>query len=72
MKWFEPLVPFIKETKTCGHAHERSITFFTHLRKKQQVITNGLLKHLQLDSHKTQGHDVDMSESIQKLFTNQS
>jgi len=72
MKWFEPLVPFIKDTKTCGHAHERSITFFTHLRKKQQVITNGLLKHLQLDSHKTQGHDVDMSESIQKLFTNQS
>ena len=71
MKWFEPLIPFLKETKTCGHAHERSITFFAHLQKKKQILTRGLLTHLQLDSHKTQGHDVNVSESFQKLIYNQ-
>ena len=70
MKWFEPLIPFLKETKTCGHAHERSITFFAHLQKKKQILTRGLLTHLQLDSHKTQGHDVNVSESFQKLIYN--
>ena len=70
MKWFEPVVPRIQETKTCGHAHERSITFFAHFRKKKQLLTQGLLTHLQLDSHKTQGHSVNMENSLQKLFTN--
>lgn len=70
MKWFEPLIPYLKDTKTCGHAHERSITFFAHLQKKKQILTRGLLTHLQLDSHKTQGHDVNISESFQKLIYN--
>lgn len=68
MKWFEPLIPYLKDTKTCGHAHERSITFFSHMRKKKQLITQGILQHLQLDSHKTQGHSVNMDDSIKKLM----
>jgi len=68
MKWFEPLIPYLKDTKTCGHAHERSITFFAHMRKKKQLITQGLLKHLQLDSHKTQGHAVNMDDSLRTLM----
>jgi hypothetical protein len=67
MKWFEPIGNQIKETKTCGHAHERSITFFTHLMSKKMLITNNVLKHLQLDSHKTQGHKVNLEESLNKL-----
>jgi hypothetical protein len=67
MKWFEPIGDQIKETKTCGHAHERSITFFTHLMNKKMLITNNVLKHLQLDSHKTQGHKVNLEESLNKL-----
>ena len=67
MKWFEPIGDQIKETKTCGHAHERSITFFTHLMSKKMLITNNVLKHLQLDSHKTQGHKVNLEESLNKL-----
>ena len=69
MKWFEPLIPYLKESKTCGHAHERSITFFAHMRKKKQLITQGLLKHLQLDSHKTQGHSVNMDDSLKTLMS---
>lgn len=71
MKWMEPLVDYIKDTKTCGHAHERSITFFLHHRRKQQFLTQGWLTHLQLDSHKTQGHEVDNQKSYEKLFKNQ-
>lgn len=67
MKWFESIGEQIKETKTCGHAHERSITFFTHLMNKKMLITNNVLKHLQLDSHKTQGHNVNLEESLKKL-----
>ena len=67
MKWFEPIGNQIKDTKTCGHAHERSITFFAHLMSKKMLITNGILQHLQLDSHKTQGHEVNLEESLNKL-----
>jgi hypothetical protein len=69
MKWFEPLIPYLKKSKTCGHAHERSITFFAHMKKKKQLITQGLLKHLQLDSHKTQGHSVNMDDSLKTLMS---
>ena len=70
MKWFEPIANKIKETKTCGHAHERSITFFSTIKNKKMLITNGILKHLQLDSHKTQGHNVDVNGGLNKLYQN--
>ena len=71
MVWMEPLVDYIKETTTCGHAHERSITFFIKHKNKKQLITQKWLTHLQLDSHKTQGHKVNNEKSFEKLFTNQ-
>ena len=67
MKWFEPIGDQLKETKTCGHAHERSITYFAHIMNKKMMITNKILQHLQLDSHKTQGHEVNLEESLSKL-----
>jgi hypothetical protein len=70
MKWFQPIANQIKETKTCGHAHERSITYFTFIKNKKMMLTNGLLKHMQLDSHKTQGHFVNQEEQLKKLFEN--
>ena len=72
MKWFEPMIDDLKDTKTCGHAHERSISIFAHLKKKKLFLTQNLLKHLQLDSHKTQGHSVNMEQSINKLMNVQS
>lgn len=68
MKWFLPLVDYIKDTKTCGHAHERSITFFSTLKNKKVLLTKGLMKHLQMNSHKTQGHTVDFENSLNKLL----
>ena len=70
MHWFEPIADRIKETKTCGHAHERSITFFSGIKNKKMLITNGILKHLQLDSHKTQGHEVNINQSLNNLYQN--
>jgi len=72
MKWFQPISNQIKETKTCGHAHERSITYFTFIRNKKMMLTNKLLTHIQLDSHKTQGHQVNMEESLNKLLQNKT
>jgi len=70
MNWFQPISERIKNSKTCGHAHERSITYFTQIKNKKMLITNGLLKHLQVDSHKTQGHKVDNESNYNKLLYN--
>jgi hypothetical protein len=70
MEWFEPLIPYLKDSKTCGHAHERAISFFYLSKNKRMVLTNGLLQHLQMDSHKTQGHPVDYEKNLEKLLTN--
>jgi hypothetical protein len=71
MKWFQPISNQIKDTKTCGHAHERSITYFTFVKNKKMMLTNNLLKHVQLDSHKTQGHDTNIKENMERLLKNQ-
>jgi hypothetical protein len=72
MKWFQPIVEDIKETKTCGHAHERSISFFSSIKNKKLLLTNNILKHLQLDSHKTQGHFVDQEKQLETLIGKKS
>lgn len=70
MRWFEPIGERIKNTKTCGHAHERSVTYFVHIKRKKMLLANKLLKHLQVDSHKTQGHKVDVESNLNKLYNN--
>ncbi len=70
MKWFSPVADRIKDTKTCGHAHERSITYYSYHKNRKFMITKGLLQHLQLDSHKTQGHFVDLQSNYDKLLKN--
>jgi hypothetical protein len=70
MKWFEPLIPHIKESKTSGHAFERSITFFQMTRKKKMILTKDIIKHIQMDSHKTQNHNVDYEKNLDFLIKN--
>lgn len=67
MKWFEPLIPYLKQDKNAGHAFERSITFFSLMNKVQCRFIPNTLKHIQMDSHKTQGHFVNNEEEINKL-----
>lgn len=70
MEWFEPIIEFLKNSNSCGHAHERSISFFYFTQNKKVKIIPRIMSHLQLDSHKTQGHFVDMDSSIKKLLEN--
>lgn len=70
MKWFEPLANNIKSSRTAGHAHERSTTFFSLMYKIKQTLTQGLLKHFQMNSHKTQDHVVDFDKNIKQLVEN--
>ena len=53
MNWFEKLIDDLKNNKMCGHAHERSITFFYLLFNKKICLENNLIKHSMLDSHGT-------------------
>lgn len=68
MHWFERLIDDLKESETCGHAHERSLSFFCHISGKRVVFAPKLMIHLQLDSHGTQGHPVDWKASMNRLL----
>jgi hypothetical protein len=71
MEWFLPLVGLIKDDKNAGHYHERSITIFSMMNKKKFLLTANFIKHFQMDSHKTQGHQVDNESIMQKLTANE-
>ena len=70
MKWFEPLIPHLKDTKTSGHAFERAVSFYYLIKNKEMVLTNGVIKHVQMDSHKTQGHSIDFEKNMSNLINN--
>ena len=70
MKWFEPMIDIVAESKTAGGGHERSISFFYFWNKIPIILTQGLLKHYQMDSHKHQGHFVDYKNNIEQLINN--
>lgn len=58
MEWCDPIINEIKEDKMTGHALERLITMYCLYVDKQYDFNTGVLNHFQLDSHKTQGHNV--------------
>jgi hypothetical protein len=70
MTWFEPMIDIVAESKTAGGGHERSMSFFSIFYKIPITLTQGLLKHYQMDSHKHQGHFVDYETNINQLMTN--
>jgi hypothetical protein len=70
MKWFEPLIPHLKDTQTSGHAFERAVSFYYFTKNKEMVLTNGVIKHIQMDSHKTQGHQIDFDKNMTNLINN--
>jgi len=67
MKWFEPLIDHVKNDINCGHAQERCLTFYAILKKIRFGFAPNILKHEQLDSHKTQGHKVEFEEALKRL-----
>ena len=42
--------------------------YFT--KNKEMVLTNGVIKHIQMDSHKTQGHQIDFDKNMNNLINN--
>lgn len=58
MKWLEPILLEMKEYKNVGHALERALSFYLFYKNKNAIFLNGILQHYQMDSHKTQGHEV--------------
>jgi hypothetical protein len=70
MNWMSPMIDEIKVDPNAGHLHERSITIFASMKSKKLILTNGYLKHYQMDSHKTQGHHVDEKNIMKELTAN--
>jgi hypothetical protein len=70
MTWFEKLIDDLKDGTTCGHAHERSISFYYLTHNKNVKIIPKVLTHFQLDSHKTQGHNPNLDDAMIKLTNN--
>jgi hypothetical protein len=70
MKWFEPLAQLIKHSKTAGHGHERSTTFYSLMYKHKIILTQGYIKHFQMNSHGTQDHHVNYEQNINELINN--
>lgn len=52
--WFVPISNKIKRKKYCGHAFERAVKVFSIIRSHPVIYIRGVLKHQQLDSHRTQ------------------
>lgn len=52
--WFEPVAHEMGNFKHSGHSFERSIKIFSIINNITNPYLNDVLKHYQLDSHKTQ------------------
>jgi hypothetical protein len=52
--WFEPVVHDMGNFKHSGHSFERVIKIFSIINNINNPYLDGVLKHYQLDSHKTQ------------------
>lgn len=67
MIWFEKLIEDLKDTRNCGHAHERSLSFFYFMYNKNVTFIQNQMKHFQSNSHGTQGHHVDFENLLKNL-----
>lgn len=52
--WFEPILHDMGNFKHSGHSFERAIKIFSIISDINNTYLNDVLKHYQLDSHKTQ------------------
>jgi len=54
INWFEPILFDMGNFKYSGHSFERSIKIFSIINNITNIYLSDVLKHYQLDSHKTQ------------------
>jgi len=70
MRWCLPMYESHKELPTIGHFCERMLSLFLVHSKMAYTIQHPLLRHLQLNSHKTQKIDKDWVDFIDQLANN--
>lgn len=72
VNWVKQFVDVLSKFEFAGHAIERSISFFYYIKRLNVSLTNGLLEHLQLNSHKTDPflpkNDNRFNEGYKKLI----
>lgn len=51
MQWFKPIIGDLAGDPMSGHAHERSISIFYLLFKKNAFIAKNLIAHMMMNSH---------------------
>jgi hypothetical protein len=72
VNWVKQFIDVLSKFEFAGHAIERSISFFYYIKKCNVSLTNGLLEHLQLNSHKTDPflpkNDDRFNEGYKKLI----
>lgn len=63
---------WMKQWNSVGHGLERLLAIYLILNNKTNIkYFNHLIKHYQLDSHKTQHHSVNFENSLKKLSNNE-
>lgn len=63
---------WMKQWNSVGHGLERLLSFYLIMNDITNIkYLNNLIKHYQLDSHKTQLHDVNFENSLKKLNNNE-
>ena len=67
VRWFTPVAFHMGNKKPVGHAFERAIKLYSILSGRQNIYAPDLLKHFQLNSHKTQDFITD-NKQIQNLI----
>jgi hypothetical protein len=70
--WAEKYIDYFENFEYAGHAIERSISIFYYMNKIKAHLTNGLMEHLQLNSHQTDPFlpkdDIRFTEGYKKLL----
>lgn len=68
VNWFEQFLNDIIDNKYCGHMFERSISFYHIIKQIKVLLTNGLMLHLQINSHGTSPLSNLRSERMLKML----
>lgn len=66
--WFAEFIDEMKESKFCGHIHERSLSFYYFMEKLKVFLVKNLMVHVQLNSHGTSPLPPERAKEMYKLL----
>jgi len=68
LDWFEQFIDDIKESKFCGHMHERSLSFYYFIANLKVQLQKNLMIHVQLNSHGTSPLPPERAKQMYNLL----